>query len=74
MVKSDQEFEAEIAEFARVLERNCAQQLAAHARKLRPNYEEQWIMKLKLRLQNLESSKMPSNSSQKATSSNKNSH
>ena len=48
--KSDLEFEAEIAEFARILERDCARQIAAHARKLRPNYEEQWIMKLKVRL------------------------
>jgi len=48
--KSDQEFDAEIANFARMLERNCAQKLANHARKLRPNYEEQWILNLKVRL------------------------
>ena len=57
MQKSDQEFEAEIADFARQLERNCAAKLANHARKLRPNYEEQWILKLKLRLQTMESGK-----------------
>ena len=57
------EFEAEIAEFARILERDCARQIAAHARKLRPNYEEQWIMKLKLRLQTLESKKPSSSTS-----------
>ena len=56
-MKSDQEFEADIADFAKQLERNCVQQLANHARKLRPNYEEQWILKLKLRLQTLENSK-----------------
>ena len=58
-MESDQEFEAEIAEFARQLERNCLEKLANHALKLRPNYEEQWLLKLKLRLQILESNKKP---------------
>lgn len=62
-MKSDQEFEAEMADFAHLLERNCAQKLANHARKLRPNYDEQWILKLKLRLQTLESKKQPSSGS-----------
>ncbi len=57
--KCDPEFEAELQDFARLLERSCAQKLANHARKLRPNYEEQWILKLKLRLQTLESKKQP---------------
>lgn len=48
LIKSDLEFEEEIAQFALQLERNCAEQLVRHARKLRPNYEEQWIIKLKL--------------------------
>ena len=40
-----------------MLERNCAQKLSNHARKLRPNYEEQWILKLQLRLKTLDSKK-----------------
>lgn len=50
----DEEFEAELADFAKQLERNCVQKLANHAKKLRPNYEDEWILKLKLRLQNLD--------------------
>lgn len=53
-LKTDQEFEEEIAEFAKQLELSCLQKLANHAQKLRPNYEEQWILKLKLRLQTLD--------------------
>ena len=40
--------------FAAQLEEHCREQVSIHARKLRPNYEQQWIMKLKLRLQMLE--------------------
>ena len=49
-----------------MLERNCAQKLANHARKLRPNYEERWIVELKLRLDNLDGKKQHSTSSSQA--------
>lgn len=36
--------------FTAMMERRCAAKLANHAKKLRPNYEEKWILKLKCRL------------------------
>lgn len=48
--KSDQEFEAELQELKRRLEQSCAQKIASHAKKLRPNFEETWIVKLKMQL------------------------
>jgi len=43
--------------FARKLDRVGEQKVANHSRKLRPNYEEPWILKLKMRLETLESKK-----------------
>ena len=41
--------------FARKLDRVGEQKLTSSMRKLRPNYEEPWIRKLKERLETLES-------------------
>ena len=51
---SDESFETEMNAFAKQLEEHCREQVSIHARKLRPNYEQQWIMKLKVRLEMLE--------------------
>ena len=55
-MKSDLEFEEEIMAFARNLEQG-ERKMTNHSRKMRPNYEEPWILKLKMRLETLESKK-----------------
>lgn len=42
--------------FARNLEQG-ERKMTNHLRKMRPNYEEPWILKLKMRLETLESKK-----------------
>ena len=59
-MKSEKEFEEEIMAFARNLDRAGERNLSNPSRKMRPNYEEPWIMKLKMRLETLESKKQPS--------------
>jgi len=67
-VTSDEQFEDEMNAFARQLEVQCKEKVARHARKLKPNFEDQWITKLKIRLQKLENRTTPSNSAPAAAS------
>lgn len=44
---TDEQFETSMAAFVLRLETHCNEQVSNHARKMRPNYDGQWIFKLK---------------------------
>jgi hypothetical protein len=51
---TEEQFESAMAEFAKRLEASCNELFEHHARKLRPNYDGEWIVNLKVKLQRLE--------------------
>lgn len=47
---NDEQFEAQMREFSRRLELGCNIMLKQHAKKLRPNYDNNWVVSLKTQL------------------------
>lgn len=48
---NDELFEQQMREFSRKLEEHCNLAVQRHAKKLRPNYNENWVVSLKTELQ-----------------------
>jgi hypothetical protein len=47
---TDEQFELTMQEFARRLEECCLSVVMQKAKKLRPNYDEKWVLNLKTKL------------------------
>jgi hypothetical protein len=51
---SDEQFESAMAAFSQRLEAYCNEKVANHAQRMKPNYDGQWIVNLKLKLKKLD--------------------
>ena len=51
---SDEQFESAMAAFSQRLETYCNEKVANHAQRMKPNYDGQWIVNLKLKLKKLD--------------------
>lgn len=47
---TDEQFESTMQEFSRRLEQKCHEAVKHHAKKLRPNYDETWVLSLQTQL------------------------
>lgn len=61
---TDEQFESKMAAFAKKLETHCNEAVAKHARKMRPNYDGQWIFELKARMLRFNAQKQASSKSE----------
>lgn len=56
---SDEQFESAMIAFSRRLETYCIEKVANHAQRMKPNYDGQWIVSLKVKLERLDGKDVP---------------